>query len=87
MAKLDAAGERLNAALEALETAVLPLADARAMVARQAGEIGRLKEERDQLAARIAELEEETRSLASLTQDAETRLDGAIAEIRAALGH
>jgi predicted nucleic acid-binding Zn-ribbon protein len=87
MATLDAAGQRLNAALEALESAVLPLAEARAQAARQAGEIARLTEERERLLARIAELEEETRALANLTEDAETRIDGAIAEIRVALGH
>ena len=87
MARLDAAGERLNAALEALENAVLPLAEAHATVARQAVEISRLTEEREQLLARVAELEDETRALAGLTEDAETRIDGAIAEIRTALGH
>ena len=38
------------------------------------------------LLARIAELEDETRSLAGLTEEVEDRLDGAIAEIRTALG-
>ena len=36
--------------------------------------------------ARIAELEDESRALASVTEEVEGRLDGAIVEIRAALG-
>jgi chromosome segregation ATPase len=87
MTTLDAAQERLSAALDALESAVLPLAESRATAVRQAADIARLTAEREQLLARIAELEEETRALASLTEQAETRIDGAIAEIRSALGH
>jgi hypothetical protein len=45
-----------------------------------------LREERDSLLARIAELEDESRALASVTEEVEGRLDGAIVEIRAALG-
>jgi hypothetical protein len=36
--------------------------------------------------ARIAELEDENRALAGITEEVEGRLDGAIGEIRAALG-
>jgi hypothetical protein len=42
--------------------------------------------ERDRLLARVAELEEDARALSGLTEEVETRLDGAIAEIRTALG-
>jgi hypothetical protein len=38
------------------------------------------------LVTRVAELEDEARSLSGLTEEVEGRLDGAIAEIRAALG-
>jgi hypothetical protein len=42
--------------------------------------------ERETLLARVAELEQEIQALESLTSEVETRLDGAIAEIRVALG-
>ena len=44
-----------------------------------------LESERQELLARIAALEDELASLSGMTQDVETRLDGAIGEIRAAL--
>jgi uncharacterized protein with von Willebrand factor type A (vWA) domain len=44
-----------------------------------------LRAERDKLLARIAEIEAESRSLAGVTHEVETRLDGAIAELREAL--
>jgi chromosome segregation ATPase len=84
--KLDMAQARFAKALDALEAAVLPLAEARGRAARDSADIARLKEERDRLLARVAELEDETRSLAGLTEEVEGRLDGAIAEIRSALG-
>ncbi len=77
---------RLAAALEKLEVTALPLAEARARAARDAAEIAGLNAERESLLARIAELEDETRSLAGITEEVEDRLDGAIAEIRSALG-
>jgi hypothetical protein len=49
-------------------------------------ELGELRQERDRLLSRISALEQESTSLAGLTQAVESRLDGAIAEIRAALG-
>jgi flagellar biosynthesis/type III secretory pathway chaperone len=48
-------------------------------------ELSMLKQERETLFARIAELEGETRALAGLTAEVEDRLDGAIAEIRGVL--
>ncbi len=53
---------------------------------RAASRIAELTAERERLLARIAELEDEARTLAGLTEEVEDRLDGAIAEIRAALG-
>lgn len=77
---------RVFEALEALEAAARPLAEARNRAGDDATEIARLQQERDELAARIAELEQESRTLAGITEELETRLDGAIAEIRGALG-
>jgi hypothetical protein len=79
MTKLDMAATRLAQALAALEAIALPLAEARGRADKDASEIARLQ-------ARVAELEDETRSLAGLAQDVDGRLDGAIAEIRSALG-
>ena len=86
MSRLEDIAARLDAALAALEATVLPLAEARARAARDAAEIAGLNAERESLLARIAELEDETRSLAGITEEVESRLDGAIEEIRSALG-
>ena len=86
MATLEAATARLTAALDRLEQLGTALALAQEQSRRNAAEISRLGSERETLLARIAELEEETRSLAGVTEEVEGRLDGAIAEIRAALG-
>lgn len=80
MSRLDAAAAKLMAALDALEAAAAPLAEAR--TERNAGLIA----ERDNLLTRVAELEDETRSLAGVSEEVEERLDSAIAEIRTALG-
>ena len=84
MKRLEAAVARLNAALDKLETS----ADERLSSVRSdssATELSLLKEERERLIARIAALEEETRTLAGLTEEVEDRLEGAIAEIRGVL--
>ncbi len=86
MTRLDDALARFSAALERLETRV---EEGNARV--QAGadsllELSLLKAERDRMFTRIAELEEESRTLAGLTGEVEDRLDGAIAEIREVLG-
>lgn len=84
MSRLDVAMERFSAALDALEARLArKLEEVRAEAA--APDAGSLREERDRLAARIAELEEEARALAGLTEEVEERLDGAIADIRTAL--
>ena len=86
MSKLDEAAERLRTALATLDAAVGPLAEARRAAKEAAGRISALTVERDRLLARVAELEEDARALSGLTEEVETRLDGAIAEIRSALG-
>jgi hypothetical protein len=86
MSRLDDALTRFSAALDRLE------AEAGQRLARaqetngSAAELSLLRSEREQLIARIAGLEEESRNLASLTEEVENRLDGAIAEIRDVLG-
>jgi len=80
------AAARLSAALDRLESASTSLSDARKRSAKDAAAIASLEQERVGLLARIAELEEETRALASVTEQVEGRLDGAIADIRTALG-
>jgi chromosome segregation ATPase len=86
MSRLDIASERFAQALQALEEIATPLADARNESADAKAKLAVLTEEREQLLARIAELEEENRALAGITGEVEERLDGAIGEIRAALG-
>ena len=78
MGRLDAALSRFSAAVDALEKRL-------AAEANPESELGRLQQERAGLLARIGELEQQSNSLANLTETVETRLDGAIAEIRAAL--
>lgn len=89
MERLDAALARFNAALDALESGHEAITKKSMDVAAQqdlSREISELKAERERLQARIAAFEEESQSLAGLAEAVETRLDGAITEIRAALG-
>jgi predicted nucleic acid-binding Zn-ribbon protein len=86
MVDLAEAASRLATALDRLENALTPFGEAQRRHVRDAAEIASLSQEREGLLARIAELEEESRSLASTTEEVESRLDGAIADIRAALG-
>ena len=89
MERLDAAVARLNAALDALQSGYEAMTNRPMDVAAQedqSREIAELKSERERLLARIAAFEEESQSLAGLAEAVETRLDGAITEIRAALG-
>jgi outer membrane murein-binding lipoprotein Lpp len=89
MDRLDAAVVRFNAALDALEIGYDAMAN-RSMDSQSqrelSQEIAELKAERERLLARVATFEEESQSLAGLAEAVETRLDGAITEIRAALG-
>lgn len=86
MTRFELALQRFSTALDGLDAAV----DARAEKSRLSegamGEMTVLTAERERLLARIAELEEESRHLADVSQEVEGRLDGAIAEIRSALG-
>jgi chromosome segregation ATPase len=89
MERLEAAITRFNAALDALESGCETLTNRSTDSAVQqdhSREIAELKSEREHLLARIAAFEEESQSLAGLAEAVETRLDGAIMEIRAALG-
>ena len=83
---LAEATKRLTDALTRLEEHLVPEVEAQAARARAEAQIAALTQEREVLLARIAELEEETRVLASTTEEVEGRLDSAIAEIRGALG-
>jgi ABC-type transporter Mla subunit MlaD len=86
MSRLDAATERFHAALENLNKTTAPLAQARESAGAAAIRLAAITEERNRLLARIEELEDEARSLSNVTHEVEGRLDGAIADIRAALG-
>lgn len=86
MSRLELAAERLAKALDVLELAAQPLLEARDSAAAAEARIARLDAEREQLVARVTSLEEDARSLSGLTEEVEGRLDGAIAEIRSALG-
>jgi chromosome segregation ATPase len=86
MSRLDIAAQRFNQALDALEDATDSLTGLRGESTGVKSKIAALSEERERLLARIAELEDENRSLAGITEEVEERLDGAIGEIRAALG-
>jgi len=86
MTKLDDAKARLFAALEMLEHSVERQGKTAWQSANSMAELALLKSERERLFARIAALEDESRTLAGLTEEVEGRLDGAIAEIREVLG-
>jgi predicted nucleic acid-binding Zn-ribbon protein len=86
MDRLRIAAERLTNALNALEETLVPLAKARDDAQDVRARLAAANEERDGLLGRIAELEEESRALADISEEVENRLDGAIAEIRTALG-
>ena len=86
MSRLELALERLNSALDLLEGNAETFFSRRDQFTPGGAKFLALEEERDQLIGRIAELEDESRALAGLTEEVEDRLDGAIAEIRTALG-
>ena len=86
MSRLEIAAERLSKALDSLDRAAEPLLAARAAAASAQDEVLRLNAERDSLLARIATLEDEARALGEISEEVEDRLDGAISEIRTALG-
>jgi hypothetical protein len=86
MTRLDAATGRFHAALESLGKSAVPLAGLRDSATDASLRLDAVTAERDKLQARVNELEEEARTLFGVTAEVEGRLDGAIAEIRAALG-
>jgi predicted nucleic acid-binding Zn-ribbon protein len=86
MDRLKIAAERLTTAMNALDETLVPLGKARDDAKDIRARLAAANEERDRLLARVAELEEESRALADISEEVETRLDGAIAEIRTALG-
>jgi hypothetical protein len=86
MSQTEVAKARLAAALDRLETALTPVGEAHRRHARDGAEIASLVQEREELLARVAALEEENRVLASLAEDVEGRVDRAIADVHAALG-
>ena len=86
MSRLDLAKSRFEAALAALEGCAVPLAGARETASDTAAQLAELISERESLQVRVAELEDEIQTLSGLTEEVEGRLDGAIGEIRAALG-
>jgi hypothetical protein len=85
LSRLELAAERLAAALENLEKAAESAGESPPVAAQNDARIEVLENERQQLLERIAALEDELASLSGMTQDVESRLDGAIGEIRAAL--
>jgi len=85
MSRLELAAERLAAALENLGKAADLAEQARPVAPENTARLAALESERLQLVARIAALEDELASLSGITEEVETRLDGAIGEIRAAL--
>jgi hypothetical protein len=86
MDRLELAKARLSAALDTLEKSVDERLKETRDSANAATELALLKGERERLQARILTMEQETRNLMGLTEEVEGRLDGAIAEIREALG-
>ena len=85
MSRLDLAAERFQAALESLENAAGSVGESLDTAAKLPERVAELEAEREQLLAKIAELEDEIGALSVLTEEVEGRLDGAIGEIRAAL--
>ena len=87
MTELERAAEWFQNAVASLERASLPLVESRSALAQADTRIAALIEERDALLARIADLEEEARAHARLSEEAERRVENAIAEVRNALDH
>jgi predicted nucleic acid-binding Zn-ribbon protein len=85
MSRLELAAERLAAALENLEKAADSAGESRPAEPRNDARLEALESERQQLLGRIAALEDELASLSGISEEVETRLDGAIGDIRAAL--
>ena len=88
MDRLDAARMHLSAALDSLGSRMDEAANLRSAALepmREMVEAEAIRVERDRLLARLAELEQESRALGRVTEEVESRLDEAIAEIREVL--
>ena len=85
MSRLELAQQRLATALEKLEKATASASEGRPGADEAASRVAALESERQTLLTRIAALEEELTALSGITEEVETRLDGAIGDIRAAL--
>jgi chromosome segregation ATPase len=85
MGRLDEAKQRFDKSLAALDAQVKAVAETRRELDGARARIAELSEERESLLARIAALEEENRAVSGLAEEVETRLDGAIDDIRSAL--
>jgi hypothetical protein len=88
MDRLDAARLQLSAALDSLGSRMTEATNLRNISLepmRDMAEAEALRAERDRLLAQLSELEKESRALMGVTEEVETRLDGAIAEIREVL--
>ena len=85
MSRLDLASDRLKTALDGLERALASRGGDQAANNLQ-DRVAELEAERERLLEKVAALEEELAAQSGLAEDVESRLDGAIGEIRAALG-
>jgi chromosome segregation ATPase len=86
MSQLQTAISQLEGALDALERTLVLASDGKAALASENGKTAWMKE-REDLLARIAELEEQVRSASSTNEEIEVRLDRALGEIHSALTH
>ncbi len=85
MSRLELASDRLKNALEGLERALASRPGGGEEAAALHGRVAELEAERERLLEKVAALEEELAAQSGLTEEVESRLDGAIGEIRAAL--
>jgi predicted nucleic acid-binding Zn-ribbon protein len=86
VSRIELAKTRLQAALESLENSAGGVGEGLDAAAKATERLAQLEDEHERLHARIAELEDELAAMSGLTEEVEGRLDGAIGEIRAALG-
>jgi len=89
MSRLELASDRLKTALDSLERGLERGLGARpagdAGTANLQGRVAELEAERERLLEKLAALEEDMAALSGANEEVESRLDGAIGEIRAAL--
>lgn len=85
MSRLELASDRLKTALDSLDKVLKGATGTAAQAAKLQSRVADLEAERERLLEKVAALEEELATLSGVTEDVESRLDGAIGEIRAAL--